>query len=778
MSSRSFTVEILIEAKNKAKGAFGNFKKGFSDALTIPKSLNDAANLLGGSLANIVNQLPQMAAELVKLGVDSQTVTNRFEKFAGGSERATELLDAFNEGALNTVDRMTAMAKSTKLLSLGLVDNADEMRQVAQMAIQLGDQTMDTGSRIDDFGALLANMSTPRLDNFGISSGKVRLRIKELLASGQALSRDQAFKMAVMEEGAKSLDKLGDTSELTSVKLDRSKAAIQDLKIDAGTALLGLAENINIFGLTLDNLPDRLRGLTTTIKQIAALSKANREAAAAFFTGRDAQDAWRISLQRSQPVIDDILARHKEFQGDEVNLRAALEETALAIKATTAAMRNAAPNTSILSNVLDKTQNAYLGLTQSTEDATDATEDQDLQFILMTGHTKSVVDALKRVSDVERDLGKETDELTFKMRNFALQQTMSFTQFERQVTESAERFADQREQIDANHQEKLAKLAKRGQAKAVQLNEAAEQEKLATLQWRLEQALLQQSEFTAKTKESTQRAKEKRISDLQADIAEQTQLIDDFNAGKLFKSGENVSLLVEQENLAHQERVADLEAAELRQEELQRQSLGRMILQSFVAWATMRGIPADKMLEMRLGIAEEFGLIDSETAETTKAMVGDWEKWATDTGIATDDVILGLQIAQGKVVDLGNAVLGLPSTKTITIDIVINRRETGRAAAEESGALPGVFGGGGLGSAIPEASDFDPLARGGQLGSSFARGGVMLVGEEGPELVNLPPGASVTPSTAITNNFNMTVNTRAQQSTVVQDFETMRAVIG
>jgi hypothetical protein len=127
---------------------------------------------------------------------------------------------------------------------------------MAAMATKLGDQTADAGARISDFSMMLANTSIPRLDNFGISSGKVRQRINELLETGQALSREEAFKMAVMEEGSKALATLGDTSDQTAVKIDQVAASFKTLKQNAAAAVADIANNSNLFGALSNTLAD------------------------------------------------------------------------------------------------------------------------------------------------------------------------------------------------------------------------------------------------------------------------------------------------------------------------------------------------------------------------------------------------------------------------------------------------------------------------------------------------------------------------------------------
>jgi hypothetical protein len=227
MATTTDTANIIFNMKQQGDGA-QKAEQGLQGLVSAAKAFAGVA---------IAKKAAEFTVEMTKLGASSLTATHRFEQFAGGTREAAALLDAFNEGTQNSVDRMTAMSSAAKLLQMGLVESGGEMEQIAAMATRLGDQTLGAKERIESFALMLANTSIPRLDNFGISSGKVRARIDELLKSGEALSREEAFKMAVMEEGAKALDTLGDTSELASVKIEKMGAAWRDTKTAIGEAI-------------------------------------------------------------------------------------------------------------------------------------------------------------------------------------------------------------------------------------------------------------------------------------------------------------------------------------------------------------------------------------------------------------------------------------------------------------------------------------------------------------------------------------------------------------
>jgi hypothetical protein len=265
VASTEYRVNIIISSKDKTS----------TDAKKATKSLDalkTAAKVTAAAFVAL--KVAQEAIKWVKLGAQVEAVEDRFIAFAGGTEEAEEFLAAFNKGAQNTVDEMTAMEKSAKLLQMGLATDTDEMEQMAAMATKLGDQTISAGKRIDDFSLLLANQAVRRLDNFGMSSGRVRDRIDELLKSGQALNREQAFKMAVLEEGTAALTKLGDTSQSSAVKIEQSEASFANMKTSVAELALAYTEStgqIDLWQITLKRGADILDWTTGLLRK-------NREA--------------------------------------------------------------------------------------------------------------------------------------------------------------------------------------------------------------------------------------------------------------------------------------------------------------------------------------------------------------------------------------------------------------------------------------------------------------------------------------------------------------------
>lgn len=248
-------LRFLIDAIYKGKGATDAAEK---DIGQLGDTVKNAAIALGGLVA--ADKLKDMA----RLGATAERVEKRFESFAEGAGGATAVLDAFQRGAGGAASQMQAMESASKLLQMGLVGNAAEMEQTVEMATRLGDQTASVGDRVADFAALLANQSIPRLDNFGIASGKVRKRVEALSAT---MSRDEAFKLAVMEEGAKSLQVLGDRTEDNLASFERMEAKVQDMTVAFGKALAPAIV------LVVDALTGALNAITPFLEEAAEATK-------------------------------------------------------------------------------------------------------------------------------------------------------------------------------------------------------------------------------------------------------------------------------------------------------------------------------------------------------------------------------------------------------------------------------------------------------------------------------------------------------------------------
>lgn len=243
------TIELQVKGKDDASGAING----------VAKSLGGLKNALGAVGVGLgLKEVAQTVIELGQLGAQARIAQEKLTALAGGSQQAAGYIEAIGVASNGTVDRLTAMNAANKLVGMGLVENAQEAGKMVEMAVRMGDASQDASGRISDFAAMLANQSIPRLDNYGISSGRVRARIEELMRANAGLSREAAFTQAVLEQGTATLERLGDAGQGSVQNMDRLKASLADLKLTVGTmvepALSSLSGTVASAGTTMSQL--------------------------------------------------------------------------------------------------------------------------------------------------------------------------------------------------------------------------------------------------------------------------------------------------------------------------------------------------------------------------------------------------------------------------------------------------------------------------------------------------------------------------------------------
>lgn len=210
----SETITLIVSATDQASPKLKNVNDKIKETGDKSQSSWGKLKSMGGMMEALAGQkiitgFTDIVGKLNDIGLEAQANRSIFAemtKTIGGSDAVLEQLRTATGGI---VDDVTLMGGASSMLRMGLAGNSDELATLTEMAIRLKKPTETATEAIDNFSLMLSNQSVQRLDSFGISSAAVRTRINELLDSGQALNREEAFKMAVMEQGAAALDKLG-----------------------------------------------------------------------------------------------------------------------------------------------------------------------------------------------------------------------------------------------------------------------------------------------------------------------------------------------------------------------------------------------------------------------------------------------------------------------------------------------------------------------------------------------------------------------------------------
>jgi hypothetical protein len=240
-------VNVIFKGTDNLSGMTGLIAGGLSNLASISFAAAGAGIIALG--AGII--------EVSKKAVAMEPVQNTFDNlFSAIGEDSTAAIKKLREGTKGMVNDFDLMQSGNKFMAMGLAKTGDEAAGLAKIATQLGTAMgTDATTAMSDFAMMLANQSIERLDTFGISSGKARVRIEELKKAGY--QTDEAFKMAVMEQAGAIMDKLGDQSNTASGKMAQFKATSENLKTVLGEIFLPvLTDVMDTFGkLALDAMP-------------------------------------------------------------------------------------------------------------------------------------------------------------------------------------------------------------------------------------------------------------------------------------------------------------------------------------------------------------------------------------------------------------------------------------------------------------------------------------------------------------------------------------------
>lgn len=262
-----YALEGVIKLRDQTKQATETAAQGVNKLEGVLKTAKAALTAFG------VVEAAKAAIELGKLGAQAERTERGFTTISGGADKAAANLDAMMRATNGAIDRTTAMGLANQMMQMGLADSADSLAKNAEMATRLGAAMgVDAITAMENWNAMLANQSLPRLDTYGISSGRVRTRINELMAATADLTREQAFNIAVMEEGQAALDRLGPAIEDNALKIEQSQAAWADLKNEIGMALSDMvAGGDSVLGKFTRQWGDNLRIMRDENAEIGTL---------------------------------------------------------------------------------------------------------------------------------------------------------------------------------------------------------------------------------------------------------------------------------------------------------------------------------------------------------------------------------------------------------------------------------------------------------------------------------------------------------------------------
>lgn len=252
---------IFIKTVFQGKG----FEEAKKAATGLGKGVKKATGNLKNAFAGVGNDLADMATSFLnpttavlglaaatgaltvssfKAAEEAKVATSAFTNLSGSANIARINLQAMDRATRGLISDTEQMQIANQLLGMQIVQTADQLEEVVGVSRRLGKEFRGLNAReaAEEFAIMIANMSVARLDSFGLSSGRVRKRILELQAATEGMTREQAFFQATMEEGQKTLERLGPEINTTSDEIAILRAEFANLQVSIG----GAAESTGI----------------------------------------------------------------------------------------------------------------------------------------------------------------------------------------------------------------------------------------------------------------------------------------------------------------------------------------------------------------------------------------------------------------------------------------------------------------------------------------------------------------------------------------------------
>ena len=228
----------LARFAKKGKTQGDSLKSSFGGlGETISSSLGGLAT--GAAIGLAAKEVADFAIESFKLAEQNRVVTSSFTNLSGSANIAKINLQAMGRATRGLISETEQMQIANQLLGMNIVQTDEQLEQVVGVSRRLGKEFRGLGAReaAEEFAIMIANMSVARLDSFGLSSGRVRERINELMATTEDMTREQAFFQATMEEGEKTLQRLGPELNTTSDEVSRLGAEWANFQVSLGKTI-------------------------------------------------------------------------------------------------------------------------------------------------------------------------------------------------------------------------------------------------------------------------------------------------------------------------------------------------------------------------------------------------------------------------------------------------------------------------------------------------------------------------------------------------------------
>ena len=197
--------------------------------LTVLERLSHGFNTLQ-SAADIARNIFDVSSAIAQLNVDTRRTSNAFQILSGNASNAEARFQAVVRASENNIDTMRAMQLANQSDLLGLAKTAEELERVIDLGNVISKTMPDITlpDTVEFFSRSAANQTTELLDQMGISGAKVRAEIQRLKELYPDMSKEQLMFNAIINEGEKAFDKIGDSVKNVTSGYEQFTTALQN----------------------------------------------------------------------------------------------------------------------------------------------------------------------------------------------------------------------------------------------------------------------------------------------------------------------------------------------------------------------------------------------------------------------------------------------------------------------------------------------------------------------------------------------------------------------
>lgn len=777
------TVNIDVIARNKASAAFKTIAQDLKGLGGVTRDLSQSFFYLQSNMQSIA-QVGQQAFGALKQGAKGLEVREAFgAQLNAVGQSLDQYLEKLNAAAGGTITETELMQTAAKAMSLGVTSDVDKMAQLLEVArFKARRFGIDTAQAFNDISIGIGRASPLILDNLGILTGgeagyrKYAASIGKTLETLTEVEKRQYLLNKVLSEGTREIQAAGGMADTAADKLRQLETSLKEGE-------QGWKEYFAVMATQPTDLlggravADMLKNSADAMKQLEAISKGVSVAVGFIEKSGDSAAAASVRFRLWTGDIEGAKAIMAQFPGalEAFNLEFerttellgiatdAVPKFSAAIQGMRGAIAGAGSELGQFNKIAavgDMFKKAAVG---GTKEVGSVLRDEEIK--LGEDRQRRAIDLAKQLIDIQRDTGRQLANMN---RDYSREMASIDRELADERARISEEYAEQRVAAEREYQRETAQAASEFLARQAQEQADLERNLSKASQ---EAARQEQQEEAAFNKES-ERAEEdhqKRIRQIKQQYGRQIQDAIRARDGKALIDalrGREEALDNEEDQYreSQQRRKEDFETAKQErrrdrqeQEREQRQALAERQRREKEAFdkEQQQAEQAHRERLQALRDAEAKAIAEANKAAQKRRddAKRSYSEQRSDFLTAQQQRLTDLATAftnEGKTVQHYLSQLGDSYKRYYEYLVALQQWASGATSASSSSTTSSSQPKQSSSSSSTKKSSSSSTSSGTQQysqayasGTSYASGGRALVGEEGPELVDLPRGSRV-----------------------------------